>query len=514
MPAQPPSPERAQALAALGHGLMLAWRHEESLPICEQALALARAVGAHAGRAPGARRCSAATSPTSAAATRGSRSSGWPCGSPRRAAIPGLWSARTSALTDVLTMLGRPRESARLAAAALEVVRRYGVDAQHARSPTGSRPCSRSASGTRPTALSAAALRAITANYPHMRLIIRADARGRPRRLRRRAGAPRRRARHRCARTARLAIYDVFVAELALWERRWTDADAAVRDGLARARPREAAQIRVRLCAKGLRAQAELAALARARRDADAVRDRLGRARKLLVAARRAAAEAAAVTPNAAGWRALAEAEYERARGVARPELWSERRDSWERLERPPLAAYCRWRQAEALVAAGAAARRRERRRSGTRTRSQLGSERSPCCASSSCSPQRARLDLAPPDARPPDARQGLEELLGLTPREAEVLTLVARGLHQPRDRRRARDQRQDRQRPRLAHPAQARRAEPARGRRDRAPPRPAPRRRSRPGCRRPRAALRSGVPVHPVAPVAGLPSCQPRRSD
>ena len=41
---------------------------------------------------------------------------------------------------------------------------------------------------------------------------------------------------------------------------------------------------------------------------------------------------------------------------------------------------------------------------------------------------QRARLDLAPPDAEPPDAKQGLEELLGLTPREAEVLTLVARG--------------------------------------------------------------------------------------
>ena len=46
VPAQPPSPERAQALAALAGGLMLAWRYDESLPICEQALALARAVGA------------------------------------------------------------------------------------------------------------------------------------------------------------------------------------------------------------------------------------------------------------------------------------------------------------------------------------------------------------------------------------------------------------------------------------------------------------------------------------
>ena len=32
------------------------------------------------------------------------------------------------------------------------------------------------------------------------------------------------------------------------------------------------------------------------------------------------------------------------------------------------------------------------------------------------------------PEPESPNAQQGLEELLGLTPREAEVLTLVARG--------------------------------------------------------------------------------------
>jgi hypothetical protein len=41
----------------------------------------------------------------------------------------------------------------------------------------------------------------------------------------------------------------------------------------------------------GLRAQAEQAALARARRDSDALRDRVADARKLLATARRAAAE-------------------------------------------------------------------------------------------------------------------------------------------------------------------------------------------------------------------------------
>jgi DNA-binding NarL/FixJ family response regulator len=41
---------------------------------------------------------------------------------------------------------------------------------------------------------------------------------------------------------------------------------------------------------------------------------------------------------------------------------------------------------------------------------------------------QRARLDLTPPDADSRDGKQKLGEALGLTPREEEVLTLVARG--------------------------------------------------------------------------------------
>jgi DNA-binding NarL/FixJ family response regulator len=40
---------------------------------------------------------------------------------------------------------------------------------------------------------------------------------------------------------------------------------------------------------------------------------------------------------------------------------------------------------------------------------------------------QRARLDLTPPDAEP-DREESLADALGLTPREAEVLALVARG--------------------------------------------------------------------------------------
>ena len=219
-----------------------------------------------------------------------------------------------------------------------------------------------------------------------------------------------------------VGLYDAYVAELALWERRWTDAEAAVEAGLARARRREAAQVQVQLCAMGLRAQAELAALARARRDADGAREGLRRADALLGDARDAAAQASPVTPNAAGWLALAEAECER----ARPERWSDAAGVWDRLERPALAAYCRWREAEALVTAGAP------RAAATAPLSAAYAVAThlrarPLMRELELLAERARLNPAPPETV--TAPAGLAEQLGLTAREAEVLALVARGL-------------------------------------------------------------------------------------
>jgi DNA-binding CsgD family transcriptional regulator len=274
--------------------------------------------------------------------------------------------------------------------------------------------------------LSAAALRGITSSFPYTLLIFRADLKtGRGEFDAARA--------HLEAATATLpedhmlGLYDAYRADLALWERRWTDADAAIQDGLARARRREAAQIRVLMCAKGLRAQAELAALARARRDAGAVRTWLTRARKLITAARRAAAEASAVTPNTGGWLALAEAEYERARGRAQPESWSQAAGSWDRLDRLPLAAYCCWRQAEALVAVGAS--RTEAAaplRQAHAVAARIGAR--PLLRELALLAQRARLDLAAPPPAISAGKHGPMEILGLTAREAEVLDLLAHG--------------------------------------------------------------------------------------
>ena len=369
--------------------------------------------------------------------------------------------------TDTLTMLGRLRESARLGQTGLEAMRRYGVyspvlvsnliEALHA-----------SGDWDEAERLSAAALRGVTSSFPYSLFIVRAlveiergefDA----------ARAHFEAADLTLREDRGLGLYDGWLADLALWEHRWADADAAIERGLAYARQREAAQIRVQVCAKGLRTQAELAALARARRDGDALRDRLGRARTLLTIARRAAGEASAIAPNTIGWLALAEAEYMRTRAEARPEAWSKAATAWDQLERPPLAAYCRWREAEALVAAGASRTEASvplRHAHDVATR--IGA--APLLRELELLAERARLDLASPEAGTSGAQESLEDALGLTPREAEVLTLVSRGYTNREIASRARDQRQDRQRPRLAHPPQARRAQPTRSRGHRPP--------------------------------------------
>ncbi len=236
---------------------------------------------------------------------------------------------------------------------------------------------------------------------------------------------------------------------------------------------RHAAQLRVWFCAKGLRAHAELAALARARRDSDALHRWLDRARELIGIARGAAAEASAITPNAAGWLALAEAEYARTGGEADAAAWAEAVETWDELERPPLAAYCRWRLAEALVSAGAP--RTEASvplQEAYAVATRIGAR--PLAGELELLAQRARLDLA---------RAGRGVGRGNAGLRGDPRAHTARGggpharrarLHQSRDRRDARHQRQDGERPCLAHPSQAGCAEPARGGSGCAPARPA----------------------------------------
>jgi DNA-binding CsgD family transcriptional regulator len=425
VPADPPTPERAQVLAALGHARMLVWRHEESLPVIEQALELARAVGPRRAEF----RALGVLGVDLAYLGRGAE------------ALEQLETALTLAeeigepedldrayifLTDVLTMLGRPREAAELAVVGLERVRPFGLDTLvlaanlvEALVATGE--------WDEADRVSAAALRETTGNWPHQRHVQRSElAIGRG--SFEEARALLEEARATVADDSRNSMRFVpLVVELALGERRWSDAVAAVRDGLVQTRQRDAAQIRVQLCAQGMRARAELAALARAQRDDDAVRRHLDAAQELLDAARGAGAEAEAVTPTARAWCLVAEAEHARALGEARPEAWAEAAAAWDAVELRPRAAYCRLREAEALVAAGASrAVAAVPLRDAHAVAARIGA--APLLRELDLLAERARLELEAPEPDDPGARDRLQEVLGLTAREAEVLTLVARG--------------------------------------------------------------------------------------
>jgi DNA-binding CsgD family transcriptional regulator/tetratricopeptide (TPR) repeat protein len=212
------------------------------------------------------------------------------------------------------------------------------------------------------------------------------------------------------------------LVELALWRGDLDQAKQLVVEAVPQvaANPRHAAP----LYALGLRVEADRAELARARHphqpapnDATATTllDRLTQA---------AASPAAAGLPELAAWHALGLAERTRRQRPADPAAWAAAWAAavaaWERLGQPYRAAYAGFRHAEALLAAGdrdaaAAVLRRAAEATG-----RLGAR--PLDSEIHALARRARLDLAPP-APPAPAAQ-----LGLTPREAEVLALVAAG--------------------------------------------------------------------------------------
>src|SRR5262249_26473743 len=112
---------------ALGHALMLMWRHEDSVPMCEQALALARAVGPERAEF----RALGALGVDDIYLGRAEQGLEQLHLALRLAEANGNAEDLLRAyafLTDTLTMLGRPRDSAAMAEAGLEVVGGLGID--------------------------------------------------------------------------------------------------------------------------------------------------------------------------------------------------------------------------------------------------------------------------------------------------------------------------------------------------------------------------------------------------
>jgi len=176
--------------------------------------------------------------------------------------------------------------------------------------------------------------------------------------------------------------------------------------------------------AAGLAAEATAAQQARDLGDDAAVAAALGHA-ELLIARVRACAEDGG--PLEAAYLAHAEADNCRALDTDQAERWAEAAARWDALGRPYQAAVARWRHAEALVAvgdretaapvAGAALEITERLGAAW-----LAGELESLAA-------RARLRLGQADGEAPAVEDdGSEDPFGLTPRERQVLALVAAG--------------------------------------------------------------------------------------
>ncbi len=183
------------------------------------------------------------------------------------------------------------------------------------------------------------------------------------------------------------------LAELALWERRADAALGHVRATLAAVGDAEDRMYTPIVYAMGVRVAAELA-----ERPGPAAEEHRAQARAFVARLRELLAGGGPVPVSAAAHLRLAEAELTRALGASDPAAWAEAAQAWDRLEHPYPAAYARFRQAEASLAAGG--RRRRARRGGRARRDP------PAARDRGVGAARARRARAPPRRARPGARR------------------------------------------------------------------------------------------------------------
>ena len=216
-------------------------------------------------------------------------------------------------------------------------------------------------------------------------------------------------------------------ALLAIEERRWADARAAVAEGLRVAMSADNQHRAARLVAVGVRVEAAAVDDARASGAAADLEAARAAADAVLTAgsAHLAALESdgAVALPRTRRWWAVARAERTRL-GTPSPAAWASA--AAESSHDRHLTAYARFREAEAvLLARGPRQRAVSALTAAAAVATELRAE--PLAAMARALAERARIPLS---AALPD--QPPEDPLGLTAREAEVLDLLGRGLTNP----------------------------------------------------------------------------------
>jgi len=223
------------------------------------------------------------------------------------------------------------------------------------------------------------------------------------------------------------------LAEAAMWDGRLPEARAAVAKGLAMLATSDEPSRVAQLSRIGMAVEAAAAEQARARH-ADAEQQAARRRAADLLDRVRAATGAPKVvlTPAMEANLVTAEAEWSRVTGPSDPERWAGSAQAWEALSHPWPAAYARWRQAESLLVLGAS---RDAAGSALITAWTLASESGAQLLVTEIDllARRGRIELVAsggagaPDG-PAQEPTTVSDELGLTPREREVLALVADG--------------------------------------------------------------------------------------
>jgi DNA-binding CsgD family transcriptional regulator/tetratricopeptide (TPR) repeat protein len=224
------------------------------------------------------------------------------------------------------------------------------------------------------------------------------------------------------------------LAEAATWDGRLADARAAVAEGLEVLATSDDPHLISELCRAGLAVEAAVAEQARARHagaEEQAARELAARLLDRAHAVARAA-PAPVPPPTVEANLRTAEAEWSRATGSSDPQRWSASAQAWEALSYPWQAGDARWRQAEALLAQGAPRPDASAALAAAWAHaSGLGARL--LTAEIDSLGRRARIELASsaggeaPDGQAPEPTTATGDP-GLTPRECEVLALVADG--------------------------------------------------------------------------------------
>jgi DNA-binding CsgD family transcriptional regulator len=181
-----------------------------------------------------------------------------------------------------------------------------------------------------------------------------------------------------------------------------------------------------RVTGVGVRVEADIAQRARDLREKAQEREAIARARIHVDRLRAAAADGG---PVESAWLAMGSADLARARGRDDPALWLKAAGAWDAISRPYPAAIARLHAAEACVERGDRAHAATSAREALEAARKLGSRW--LAEEVEVLRDRARLEFeggSATNGAPAASEPGDEDPFGLTPRERQVLALIAEG--------------------------------------------------------------------------------------